>query len=698
MTARRRARQRRLSAEAFFTVPPETRLAEEQWALRLVQHKRNAIELAAGALGKKAQSEFEAALKMCPTYAEAWFLLGVLRQEARVFEGAYECFAQAVILTPMFAEAQERLAAVAAILEWPDKILTPWIPDPKPAKVAAALAKFKCAVGVRGVVEFMPIDADEAILRAEILQRPSSADLAMKLGRLFVRQGRFVEAELFLRYALALKPWHEDAASWLCIFLGIASRRNDVKREAKKAIEAGASADNLFSTALWHSLMACDWADYKVHHARVMAALKTDPVLVEPFSALHYTDDPELQARCARDLGKTITVGCKPFIIQHRSAAPRVLKLGYVSAEFNDHAVASLIAELYELHDRARFKVYGYSLWRGAPSSTGRRMEKACDKFTELLGITHEAAARQILDDEVDILIDVTGYTTHCQPRIIAYRPAPVQVNYLGYPGTLATSAVDYAIVDKIVVSEEQRPHFTEALVYMPHSYQVNDRKKPAGTKTHARETYGLPKDGVVYCNFNEPRKILPQMFAAWMRVLHAVPGSVLWLLSADAVVIENLKREASQAGLDPERIVFGPRLVQEAHLARYAQADLFLDTLPYNAHTTASDALWVGCPVLTVPGRTFQSRVAASLLHAVGLPELIAGSLAAYEECAVRVGLDKDFRDGLASRLKQAKASCPLFDTPKYARHIEWAYEEMWRRYAAGASPSSFEVPALAT
>jgi protein O-GlcNAc transferase len=304
-------------------------------------------------------------------------------------------------------------------------------------------------------------------------------------------------------------------------------------------------------------------------------------------------------------------------------------------------------------------------------------------------------AARRIQADEVDILVDLKGYCQNARPQIMALRPAPIQVNYIGYPGTMGADFIDYILVDDFVVPGHQQPFFTEKLVHLPGCYLVNDSRREIAAHCPSRSDCGLPEAGFVFCSFGGSYKITAQVFEVWMRLLQAVPGSVLWLIKDNPYAPENLRKEAQRRGVAPERLVFAPVCALPLYLARHELANLFLDTLPYNAHTSACDALWAGCPVLTVAGSTFPSRVAGSLLRALGLPELITTSLREYEAMALRLARDAELLTNLKTRLEANRKTAALFDGGKFARSVEQAYETMWQICASGQDPRPFAVKA---
>ncbi|MGH8119718.1 MAG: tetratricopeptide repeat protein, partial [Gammaproteobacteria bacterium] len=357
---------------------------------------------------------------------------------------------------------------------------------------------------------------------------------------------------------------------------------------------------------------------------------------VYPFNFLPWSDEPAAQLRCAKTFIKDkLGPGITPFS-PNPSQDNGPIRVVYLSADFHQHATAHLVTELFELHDRKRFAVVGISFGPDDGTPLRQRLARAFDEFIDARTFGDQAVAELLLKKNVHIAVDLKGYTTDCRPEIFAWRPAPVQVNYLGYPGTMGAEFIDYIVVDPFVVPLEQQPFYTEKLVQLPDCYQVNDRKRQIADVTPSRMDCGLPAEGFVYCCFNYSYKITPDIFTIWMRLLTEVPGSVLWLLKDNEQMEMKLRREAAARGVEPERLVFAPRRPLAEHLARQRLADLFLDTLPVNAHTTASDALWAGLPVLTCAGKSFAARVAGSLLQAVGLPELVTDKLEAYESLAL--------------------------------------------------------------
>jgi len=362
------------------------------------------------------------------------------------------------------------------------------------------------------------------------------------------------------------------------------------------------------------------------------------------------------------------------------------LRVGYLSADYHEHPTSFLLARVIELHDRARFEVFGYSCGLDSEDSMRRRMRAAFDSFRDIRLLSHEVAAQQIVDDEIDILVDLKGYTTNARLEILALRPAPVQATWLGYAGTLGHPRLaDYLIGDPIVSPLQDGSHFTEALALMPNCYQPNDQQRAIGERP-SRAAAGLPANGFVFCSFNQSYKFTPEMFDLWCRLLGAVPGSVLWLLETIEAGADNLRREARARGVDPGRIVFAPKCSQVEHLARLQLADLALDTFPYTSHTTASDALWAGVPLLARQGETFASRASASIVHAAGLPDLVAGSAQDYYRLALALAAAPERLAQVRARLAADRMSCALFDSRRFTLDLERLLRRMWQGYRAGS------------
>jgi predicted O-linked N-acetylglucosamine transferase (SPINDLY family) len=528
--------------------------------------------------------------------------------------------------------------------------------------------------------------------RRAIAETPDFAEAHNNLGNLLQMTGALEEAVSRYRTAAGLRPGYAEAFR----NLGSALRRLGKAGEAVVALRAALEIDPGFTAALAQlvhlSKELCDWSQLETLTSKLIEIVEAGSAAVNPFVFLSLETTPRQQLLCAQRWAAE----------QMRSAAERPAAsgrgerttIGYLSADFQEHATAHLIGELFQLHDRRRFRVIGYSYGRDDGSAARRELRESFDKFVDLVDCSHVESAARIRADGVDILVDLKGYTTDARPEILAHRPAPVQVSYLGYPGTMGSDAVDYVLADRTVAPADEQAYFTEKLVHLPDCYQANDRRRPIASHTPVRAECGLPETAFVFCCFNSAYKITATMFDIWMRLLGGVPGSVLWLIETNATAVENLRREAeSRLAGAAARMVFAPALANPEHLARFRVADLFLDTLPYNAHTLASDALWGGCPVMTCVGRAFPGRVAASLLRAIGLPELVTHALADYEALAFELAREPERLRAIREKLQTNRLTTPLFDSRRFTRHIESAFETMWRMQRAGESPRPFAV-----
>jgi len=446
--------------------------------------------------------------------------------------------------------------------------------------------------------------------------------------------------------------------------------------------------------AMIHSkLQLSNWESFNSDLEFLETAIAAGKEASFPFILLGLNDRPDTHLQGSQIWSSKYQTS-PPLVFEvAANSSHEKIRIGYYSADFHNHATAYLIAELIESHDKEKFETYGFSFGPDSDDEMRMRLSSAFDHFIDVRDISDDEVVLQSRNLNIDIAIDLKGYTSGGRDLIFARRCAPLQVNYLGYPGTLATDYHDYLIADRTVINEDSRAFFTEKIVYLPHSYQVNDSKRKISDRTQSRQEHGLPNSGFVFCCFNNTYKITPTVFDSWMRILDAIPESVLWLMSRNSTVSNNLRREAEVRGVDANRLIFAQKLPLDDHLARYRVADLFLDTLPYNAHTTASDALWVGLPVLTQIGKSFSARVAASLLNTLGLKELITVSPAEYEEKAIRIARDTDYLARLKNILDQRRFDSPLFDGKIFARHLEKAYIYMHKLRLAGQQAEDFDI-----
>ena len=427
--------------------------------------------------------------------------------------------------------------------------------------------------------------------------------------------------------------------------------------------------------------------------AELAAALRAGAPALVPFGNLMISESPADQFQSARIWIGRHSAAAQALWRGERYNHPRI-RVAYLSADFRAHPVAILMAGVLERHDRERFETMAVSFGPDDRSEVRARVKGAVESFIDAGARSDFEIASLLREREVDVAVDLMGLTADCRSGIFAFRPSPAQVNYLGYPGTMAAEFMDYIIADRVVVREEEKHHYREKVVYLPDTYLASDDRRVIAANRPSREEAGLPSQGFVFCSFNNTYKFTPEMFAVWMGLLRKVEGSVLWLSESNESAQRNLKREAEAQGIGAERVVFAPHvLAPEDHLARLGLADLFLDTLPCNAHSTASDALWAGVPVLTRVGSTFAGRVGASLLHALGLPELVATSRADYEEEALSLARDSAELAGLKAKLARQREIAPLFDTARFTRNLESAFTAMRDRTARGEAPGSFAV-----
>ena len=523
---------------------------------------------------------------------------------------------------------------------------------------------------------------------------PDYADAHNNMGNLLKDLGRRAEAVIHYERALQIKADYPDANNNLGNMLQELGRLDEALACYARAIEArpdyaAARAQQLH---LWAHM--CDWEALAADAGgRSQLGVVGEPV--PPFIMLTLDDNPERNRSRAERFcaGQYRMAPLPPFA----TPAPRgeKLRIGYFSADFHDHATMYLMARMFELHDRDRFEIHIFSYGPARNDEMRQRLRRAVDAFHDVAAMDDRQVAALARDEGIDIAVDLKGYTAEARLGILAWRPAPIQISYLGYPGTLGAPFIDYIVADKIVIPDEQRRHYAESIIYLPGSYQVNDDHRRISAMMTTRAECGLPEDGFVFCCFNNSYKITPREFDIWMRLLGRIEGSVFWLLRANRWAEANLRKEAARRGIDPDRLVFAHRLPQAEHLARQRLADLFLDSFDCNAHTTASDALWAGLPVLTRPGRGFAARVAASLLDAVGLSELVVATLADYERLAVELAGDRARLSAVRTRLAANLPSAPLFQTERFVRQLEAAYDRVHADRAAGKAVADIAIDA---
>ncbi len=664
-----------------------------------------------------ALASFEKALTIRPSYAEAYYNRGNVLRDLGRFESALASYDKALALKPDYAEvysnrgnALQKLGQYDDALASYDKALTirPHYAEAHCNRGNAlkelkqyqeALASYDKALALKpdyAEVHFNRGLALNEIKRYEdalasydkaLTLRSNYAEAYSSRGNALQELKRFEDALESYDKALSMKPNNVEPGHTIHRTpdgdsLGIAG--TPVSKEPLRHVEAA---------RLYTKMRICDWRNLDAERSQLLAAVRTGAAAVSPFALLAMSASPSDQLNCAQSCtADTCPPSATPLWSGERYVHDKI-RIAYLSADFRNHPVSYAIAGMFEHHDRTQFEPIAVSLMYHRKSDMTERIKNAFELFIDVQDRSDRDTAELLRQLEVDIAIDLTGFTGDNRLGVLANRPAPIQVNYLGYPGTMGAGYIDYILADPTIIPEEQREFYTEQVVWLPGSYHVNDNQRPISQNTPTRHQCGLPDAAFVYCCFNSPYKITPEIFDVWMRLLNRTENSVLWLYGENPSVSTNLRREAEKRGISAERLILAPGMPFADHLARHRQADLFLDTLPYNAHTTANDALWAGLPVLTCLGESFSGRVAASLLKAAGVPELITHSLEDYEALALRLAQDPLLLASVKAKVVRNRDAFPLFDTERSTRHVEAAYKIMWQKLQRGEPAASFVV-----
>ncbi len=627
----------------------------------------------------EAQGYYTRAMQQAPTHADAYLNRGLLHARQDQREEARGWFDKALSVDPRCVEAAINIGELHRQAGALPEAVTAYR---KALSIESANIDVLNALGNLLRTQGQLDEAAACFSRA-IRAAPDDAASLINLGVLRGQQEQFDEASALLRRAVNIDKNSVMAHTRLADVLKVSGHIEEAKAAYERLLLL--QPENVAASAgLAHVRQhLCDWAGIEtLWDVARRAILEGGHTGITPFSALSIDTTAQEQQICAQTWARHEFGWISD---QHAAVTPRTrvqnapLRLGYLSWDYHEHATAYLMAEVFELHNRDRYSVTAYSLGPDDGSAIRSRIRSGCDAFVDVAALSDAAVARRIADDGIDILIDLKGYTLGSRAPILAYRPAPVQVNWLGFPGTMGTPCIDWIFADPFIIPEGAEAHYDERVYRLPDCYQPNDRRR-AVAAAPTRAECGLPETGVVFCCFNQAYKILPETFAAWMRILARVPGSVLWLLETSPMAARNLHSSAAALGVAAERILFAPRRPLADHLARYRIADLALDTFPYTSHTTASDALWTGCPLVARVGDTFASRVSGSVLNAAQLPELVTDTLAAFEEKAVQIALDPDRRAALRRYLDEKRMTLPLFDTPRFVANLEAAYQTINR------------------
>jgi protein O-GlcNAc transferase len=640
---------------------------------------------------EEALTAYDRVLALRPDFPEALCNKSAVLSEMQRYADGLPSVDRAIELRPDYVEALYNRAGILYGLRQFEEALASY---DKAVTIFPGLAEAWCNRG-NSLRELKRFDeAMESYDRAVAI-RPDFADALSNRSMILHDYRRYEEALASCDLALAARPNHINALNNRAESLRDLKRFEEAMESFKRLSELQPGHPHAFSGAASCAVNLCDWEKRTEFWPTVEAHISHKTSVISAFAQFAYTGDAALQRQCAANyVEHRLPVMPEPMWKgeKWRHDKPRI---AYLSADFREHATAFLMAGLFEQHDRSRFHVSAFSFSTNDRTAMRARLVSAFDEFHDVYQSSDIDVARMLREREIDIAIDLKGHTQESRIGIFAHRPAPIAVSYLGYPATVGTPLIDYFIGDPVASPFSLQPHFDEKIVQLPDSYQCNDRKRVIADRTPTRAEAGLPDQGFVFCSFNNNWKITPEVFDVWMRLLREVEGTVLWLLRDNEGAETNLRKEAQRRGIDPARLVFADRALPADHLARHRLADLFLDTLPCNAHTTASDALWAGLPVLTCLGESFAGRVAASLNHAAGMADMVTASLDEYCALALKLARDPAQLAAVKSRLAQNRDGCALFDTARFARHIEAAYMTMWERWQRGEETASFAVPA---
>ena len=647
-------------------------------------------------LVKQAANDFHAAcesyrraIALDSRYADPHLNLGNVLVQLDQVESALQCYQEALRLQPSGLQARYNSATLLLRLGHLDKAIKAFsqVLAADPTALHAWYNRGLARVSLRELPGALA-DFDQALAL-----EPRYLDALNNRGLVLSEFGLSDEAIACFAEVLATTPEHFEAHNNLGdALLGKQDWRGALA-SYRRALELRPTHPLLAGTTLHTQSRLCDWTDLTEQLRALHGGLMAGNAMSQPFCLLSMIDSLTLHRLGAASFLRTKVLHKQLPVTEFGPPSGGRIRIGYFSSDYSDHVMGQQMAQLYELHDRRSFEIFAISLGPDIRDRMRARLSAAFEHFIDASAMSDREVAALSRELGLDIAVDLNGYTSKARPGIFALGCAPVQVAYLGYPGTTGAPYMDYLIADRVVIPEHSRQHYSEQIVYLPDSFMVNDNTRVRSDRQFTRAELGLPEQGFVFRCYNNSYKILPEVFNCWMRLLQQVPGSVLWLLDENPTATANLKLEARQRGIDPARLVFSGRIEMSEHFARNRVADLFLDTFPYTAHSTACDALWSGLPVLTRMGESFASRVAGSLLTAMGLPELITHSLAEYEARALHLAQHPQELAALRQRLIANRDSGPLFNTKTFARRIEAAYTLMHQRRVDGLPPVHLDI-----
>ncbi|MDA8600447.1 tetratricopeptide repeat protein [Burkholderiaceae bacterium] len=639
-----------------------------------------------------ALASYGAAIALKPDYADAFNNRGLALQALKRLDDALASYDKAIALKPDYADAFNNRGTVLKKLKRLDDALASY------DKAIALKPDYAEAFNNRGnaLKDLKRLDDALASYDKAIALKPDYAEAFNNRGTGLRELKRLVDAVASYDKAIALKPDYAEAFNNRGSALQDLKRLDNALSSYDKAIALNPDYEFLQGTKLHTQMGICDWSNLQNQSNRLLSAIEEGFKVTRPFAVLGLTDRPDLQLKASRIYANEKYPEPRGWGEFKTRPEDGKIRIGYYSADFHNHATSFLMAELFEAHDAQKFELYGFSFGPDKQDEMRSRVSSGFKQFFDVTKKSDREVAQMSRELGIDIAVDLKGFTQDARMGIFAEHCAPIQINYLGYPGTLAASYFDYIFADKTLIPLENQQYYSEKIIYLPNSYQVNDSKRKISSRVFTRQELGLPESGFVFCCFNNNYKILPATFDVWMRLLKTVDASVLWLLQDNPTAAKNLRKEAEIRGIDPARLVFAPRMKLEEHLARHRVADLFIDTLPCNAHTTASDELWAELPVLTQMGQSFAARVAASLLNAIDLPELITKTQEEYESRAIELANNPFRLSEIKKKLEQNRETSPLFNGQLFARHIEAAYAEIHRRQLVGEKPDHIYVESL--
>jgi predicted O-linked N-acetylglucosamine transferase (SPINDLY family) len=635
-------------------------------------------------------ADYDKAIALDPSYANAYCNRGAALQRLDRLADALDSYDRAVALNPTDHLTFYNRGSVLNALGRFDEALASY------ERCVNLRSDYTAAYLNRGHVLQQRRRFEEAVVEYErvIELDPEHAEAFQNRGFVLAQTRRFDAALASYVRALQLNPAYADAFQGRVFSLVNLGRFKDAIEIYNQQLASNPKQRYLAGLRLHAKMQICEWEDLEPQMAALADGLRAGEPVSPPFPVLSALDSPALQ-RLAAELWVREQCPADDSLgpIPRRAPGDKI-RVGYFSPDFRNHAVSLLMAELFELHDRSRFEILAFAIGPRVHDAVRIRLEKAFDRFIDVSDHSDTEVALLAREFGVDIAVDLGGYTEFCRSKIFASRAAPIQVNYLGYPGTSGAPYMDYLIADRTVVPQDQATHYSEKIVFLPHSYMPHDSTSEIEPLRYTRQGLGLPPSGFVFCCFNKKYKITPGMFDSWMRILRRTPDGVLWLSLDNDAAADNLRLEAARHGIDAKRLIFAERIeALSHHLARLQAADLFLDTVPYNAHATAADALWAGLPVLTLGGQSLASRVSASLLCTLGLPEMVVSTADDYEEMAVRLATNSRLFDDIKRKLSQNRLATPLFDSRSFAGNLEDAFATMQELYLAGLQPQHIVV-----